>query len=127
VGVDRQFEFRQKLLGEDRSVRRGVVMVKQSGLFSPNFGATSSHVFTKLPQNFTAEPRICSLACWDKFTVLPQLLYRWWHQSRIFWILPHISQCLLCVVSSFVTWPMDGACLPCLSSKMLSGEWSLLM
>jgi hypothetical protein len=27
--------FRQKLLGEDGRVRRGVVMVKQPGLFSP--------------------------------------------------------------------------------------------
>jgi hypothetical protein len=33
--------FRQKLLGEDRSVRRVVVMVKQPCLFSPKFGATS--------------------------------------------------------------------------------------
>jgi hypothetical protein len=33
--------FRQKLLDEDGSVRRGVVMVKQPGLFSPKFGATS--------------------------------------------------------------------------------------
>jgi hypothetical protein len=33
--------FRQKLLGEDGSVRRVVVMVKQPGLFSPKFGATS--------------------------------------------------------------------------------------
>jgi hypothetical protein len=30
--------------------------------------------------------RIHSLACWYKFFVLPQLLYRWRHQSRIFWI-----------------------------------------
>jgi hypothetical protein len=27
-------------------VRRGVVMARQSGLFPPKFGATSSHVFT---------------------------------------------------------------------------------
>jgi hypothetical protein len=40
----------QKLLGEEGSVRRGVVMVKQSGLFLPKFGATSSHVFTQSPQ-----------------------------------------------------------------------------
>jgi hypothetical protein len=45
-GNDSHFVFRQKMLGEDGSVRRGVVMVKQTGLFSPNFGATSSHVFT---------------------------------------------------------------------------------
>jgi hypothetical protein len=29
------------------SVREGVVMVKQAGLFLPEFGVTSSHVFTK--------------------------------------------------------------------------------
>jgi hypothetical protein len=43
--------FRQKLLGEDRSVRRDVVMVNNPGLFSPTFRATSSHVFTQSPQN----------------------------------------------------------------------------
>jgi hypothetical protein len=43
VGDDSRLVFRQKLLGEDGSVRRGVVMVKQPGLFSPKFGATSSH------------------------------------------------------------------------------------
>jgi len=42
VGDDGHFVFRQKLLGEDRSVRRGIVMVKQPGLFSPKFGATFS-------------------------------------------------------------------------------------
>jgi hypothetical protein len=41
VGDDRNFVFRQKLLGEGGSVRRGVVMVKQPGLLSPKFGATS--------------------------------------------------------------------------------------
>jgi hypothetical protein len=73
---DSHFVFRQKLLGED-----GSVMVKQSGLFSPNFGATSSHVFTQSAQNVAVEPGIHSLACRDKFFVLPQLLYRWRHQS----------------------------------------------
>jgi hypothetical protein len=43
VGDDSHSLFRQKLLGEDGSVRRGVVMVMQRGLFS----ATSSHVFTQ--------------------------------------------------------------------------------
>jgi hypothetical protein len=37
-------------------VRRGAVMVKQPGLFSPTFGATSSHVFTQSPQNVAVEP-----------------------------------------------------------------------
>jgi hypothetical protein len=46
-GDDIRFVFRQKILGEDGSVRRGFVMVKQPGLFSPNFGATFSHVFTR--------------------------------------------------------------------------------
>ena len=50
-------------------MRWGVVMVKQPGLFSPKFEATSSRVFTQLPQNFTVEPGIHSLACWDKFLV----------------------------------------------------------
>ena len=67
-GDDSHFVFCRKLLGEDGSVRRGVVMVKQPGLFSPKFGATSLHVFFKQsPQNIAVEPRIQSLACWDKF------------------------------------------------------------
>jgi hypothetical protein len=86
VGDDRHFVFRQKTLGEDKIVRRGVVMVKHPGLFSPKFGATSSHVFTQLPQNVAVEPEIHSLAFWDKFFALPQLMYRWRHQSVIFWI-----------------------------------------
>jgi hypothetical protein len=51
VGDNSNFVFGQKLLGEDRRVRRGVVMMKQLGLFSPKFGATSSHVITQSPQN----------------------------------------------------------------------------
>ena len=35
MGDNSNFVFRQKLVGEDGSVRRGVVMVKQPGLFSP--------------------------------------------------------------------------------------------
>jgi hypothetical protein len=73
---DSHFVFLQKLLGEDVSVRRGVVVVKQPGLFSPKFGATSSHVFTQSPQNIAVEPGINSLACWDRCFALPQLLYR---------------------------------------------------
>jgi hypothetical protein len=58
VGDESHFAFRQKLLDEDGCVRRGVVMMKQPGLFSPTFGATSSHVFTQSPQNseFTVWP-----------------------------------------------------------------------
>jgi hypothetical protein len=86
VGDDRHFLFRQKLLGEDGSMRWGVVMVKQPGLFSPKFWATSSHVFTQSPQNVAVEPGIHSLACWDRCFALPQLLYRWRRQTGIFWI-----------------------------------------
>jgi hypothetical protein len=89
VGDDSHLTFRQKLVGEDGSVRRGVDMVKQPGLFPPNFGATSSHVFTQSPQNFAAELGIHSLACWEKFFVLPQLLHKWRHQSGIFWMPPN--------------------------------------
>jgi hypothetical protein len=60
VGDGSHLVFRQKLLGENGSVKRGVVMVKQSGLFSPTFGATSSHVFTQSPQNVAVEPGIYS-------------------------------------------------------------------
>jgi hypothetical protein len=84
VGDDSHFVFCQKQLGEDERVRWDVVIVKQAGLFSPKFGATSSHVFTQSPQNMTVEPGIHNLACWDRCFALPQLLYRWRHQSGIF-------------------------------------------
>jgi len=44
-------------------------MVKQPGLFSPKLGATSSHVFTQSPKNFTVEAGIHILAWWDNFFV----------------------------------------------------------
>jgi hypothetical protein len=94
VGDDSHFLFRQELLGEDGSVRGGVVMKQQPGQFSPEFGVKSSHVFTKSPQNIAVEPGIHSLACWDRCFALPQLLYRWGHQSAIFWIPPRISAIL---------------------------------
>jgi len=93
VGDDSNVVFRQKLLGEDGSVRRGVVMVKQPGLFSPKYGATSSHVFMQSPQNFAVELGIHSLACSDKFFVKNPLyvkerdyhaLYFAFHLSGIF-------------------------------------------
>jgi hypothetical protein len=90
VGDDSHFVFGQNLLGEDESGRRGVVMVKQPGLFSPKFGATSSHVFTPSPQNFAVERGIHSLASWDRCFALPQLLSRWRHQSGTFLILPRM-------------------------------------
>jgi hypothetical protein len=55
--------FSQKLLGEDGSVRRRVVMVKQSGVFSPNFGGDIFASFTQSPQNVAVEPEIHGLAC----------------------------------------------------------------
>jgi hypothetical protein len=67
-------------------VRRSVVMVKQPYLFSPKFGATFSQVFTQSPQNVALEPGIQSLASWNRCFALPQLLYRWWHHSGIFWM-----------------------------------------
>jgi hypothetical protein len=87
VGDDSHFVFRQKLLSEEGSVRRGVVLVQRPGLFSPKFGATSSHVFTQSPQNIAVEPGIHSLVYWDWCCALPQLFYRWRHQYGIFWIL----------------------------------------
>jgi hypothetical protein len=38
MGDDSHYAFHQKLLDEDVSVRRGVVMVNQPGLISPKFG-----------------------------------------------------------------------------------------
>ena len=43
-------------------------------------------------------------------------------------ILVHcISHCLLCLVSCLSSWLVDGASLPCLAVKTLSGEGSLFM
>jgi len=69
VGDNSNFVFHQKLVGEDGSVRLGIVMVKPPGLFSPKLGAMSSHFFMWSPQNFAVEPGIHSSACWDKFFV----------------------------------------------------------
>jgi len=89
VGDKSNFAFRQKLLGEDGSVRRGVVMVKQ-----PKLGAMSSHFFTQSPQNFAVEPGIHSSAYWDKFFVHNPLdvkesddhaLEISFHLSSLFW------------------------------------------
>ena len=67
MGDNSNFVFRQKLVGEDGSVRRCVVIVKQPGLFSPKMGTMSSHFSRQSPQNFVVEPGIHSLACWYKF------------------------------------------------------------
>ena len=75
-------------------MRQGVVTVKQPGLFSPKFGATSSHIFTRSPQNIAVEPGIHSLACWVKFFVQNPLdikesdhhaLDIVFHMSGLFW------------------------------------------
>ena len=49
-GDNSNFVFHQKRVGEDGSVRWGIVMKKQPGLFSPKLGAMSSHFFTQSPQ-----------------------------------------------------------------------------
>jgi hypothetical protein len=46
VGDDSHFMFRHILLGKDKSVRRGVVMVKQPGLFALKFRAIHFHAVT---------------------------------------------------------------------------------
>jgi hypothetical protein len=94
-------------------------MVKQPVQFSPKFGVTSSYVFTQSQQNVPVEPGIHSLACWCKLFALPQLLYRWRHQSGIFWITPRtylLSKIWYCTqilhipedhthpIKSFMTW-----------------------
>jgi hypothetical protein len=68
VRVDSHF-FRQKLLGVFGSVGRGVVMLKQPGLFSPNFGARSSHVYTQSLQKVAVERGIHNFACLDELFV----------------------------------------------------------
>jgi hypothetical protein len=101
VGDDSHLVLHQKLLGEVGSLRRGVVMVKQPCLFPPKFGATSSYIFTQWPQNVAVEPGIHLLACWVRCFALPQLLYRWWHQSGIFLIPHHIF--LKIILLKFIT------------------------
>jgi hypothetical protein len=103
VGDDSGLVIRQKILGEDGSVRRDVVMVKQPGLFSPKFGTTSPHVFMQLPQNLAVRPGIHILACLDRCFALPQLLYRWRNQSGIFWTPPRIilpTECTSTIMAS---------------------------
>ena len=68
MGDNSNFVFRQKLVVEDGSVRRGVVMVKQSVLFSPKLGAMSSHVFMHSP------PKLRSRTQNSQFGLLGQIL-----------------------------------------------------
>jgi hypothetical protein len=72
VGDDSHIVFRQKFLGENGSVTQGVVMVKQSGLFSPKLGATSSHAVaakrrcrTRNSQFGLLEQILCANCCVD--------------------------------------------------------------
>jgi hypothetical protein len=97
VKDDRHFVLRQKQLGEDGSVRLGVVMVKQPVLAEVrgDVFARSDAVATKVAE----EPGIQSLACWDRCFALPQLLYRWHHQSRIFRIPPRTFPPPYCFMS----------------------------
>jgi hypothetical protein len=74
-------------------VRQGVVMVKQQGLFSPNFGTTSSYVFTQSPQNVAVEPGIHSLAFCDWCFALPQLCVCVWMAAPVWNILDTTSSC----------------------------------
>jgi len=60
VGDNSNFVFRQTLVGEDGSVRRVFVIMKQPGLFSPKLGAMFSHFFTQSLQYIVVEPGIHS-------------------------------------------------------------------
>jgi hypothetical protein len=106
VGDDSHL-IRQKVLGEDGSVRRGrcydeaarSVLAKVRGDVFARFHAVAAKV--------AVEPGIHSVAFWDRCFALPQLLYRWQRQSGIFWIQPLILTCVLCVDLR-----IDSACFP---------------
>jgi hypothetical protein len=51
VGDNNLFVLLQKLVGENGILRRGIVMVKLPGLFSPKFVAICPQFFTHWPQN----------------------------------------------------------------------------
>jgi hypothetical protein len=63
MGDESHFVFRQKLLGEDGSVRRGHCRGEAARFVLAKFGATSSHVFTQSSQNVAVEPEIHTLTC----------------------------------------------------------------
>ena len=71
MGDNSNFVFRQKLVGEDRSVRWGAVMVKQQGLFSPKLGAMSDVFarFQAVAAKLRRRTQNSHLAFWDKFFV----------------------------------------------------------
>jgi hypothetical protein len=58
VGNDIHFVFRQELLDEDGSVRRGVVMVNQPALISPNVEAMTSDVYRSVAAKRRSRSRI---------------------------------------------------------------------
>jgi len=66
-----------------------------------------------------------SLHSWHLNFVLVSLFLAEHMQHQI--LLQCISQGLLCLVSTLFRWLVDGACLPCLAIKRLSGEGSSLM
>ena len=70
MGDNSNFVFRQKLVVEDGSVRRGIFHGEAArSVLAKVGGGMSSHVFTQSSQNFAVEPGVHSLACWDKFFV----------------------------------------------------------
>ena len=69
MGDDRHFVFRQKLLGEDGSVRWGCHGEAARYVLAKVWGNVFAHFHAVAPQNVTVEPRIHILACWDKFFV----------------------------------------------------------
>jgi hypothetical protein len=82
VWDDSHFLYRQKPLDEDGSVRRGVAMVKQPGLFSPKFARF--HAVAAKCRTITRNSQFGLLGP----VLRAQLLYGWRHQSGIFWIPP---------------------------------------
>ena len=67
-GITAILFFRQKLVGVDGSVRRGVVMVKQADLFSPKLGGD---VFARF---HAVAAKLCSRTRNSQFGLLGQIL-----------------------------------------------------
>jgi len=68
MGDNSNFVFRQELVGEDGSVRRGVIMVKQPGVLD-KFGGDVFTLFHAVSAKLCSRTRIHSSACWGKFFV----------------------------------------------------------
>jgi hypothetical protein len=60
VGIESNFLSGQEFSGENGSVRRCVVVMKQPVFLSPKFAAKSSHNFTQSPLNVTV---VCGIEC----------------------------------------------------------------